>query len=123
MKFVKNICSAIIVLLFFFNCDEKKFPLETEEEIFPKAEFTYKLSQDRGQIIIVSNTSSADSGGTLESYKWSLNYRYLPEFDNELTPIFDIIVGYEREYTVKLRVVDNHGVYADKVSVFWVLDD
>jgi len=121
MKFVKNICSAIIVLLFFFNCDEKKFPLETEEEIFPKAEFTYKLSQDRGQIIIVSNTSSADSGGTLVSYKWSLNYRHLPEFDNELTPTFEIVVGYQ--YAVKLRVTDNQGVHAEKVSEFWVLDD
>ena len=122
MKFVKNICSAIIVLLFFFNCDGKKFaPLEPEAETFPKAEFTYKLSQDREQIIIVSNTSSADSGDTLVSYKWFLNYRYFPEFDNELTPTFEIVVGYQ--YAVKLRVTDNQGVHAEKITEFWVLDD
>ena len=122
MKFVKNICSAIIVLLFFFNCDGKKFaPLEPEAETFPKAEFTYKLSQDREKIIIVSNTSSADSGDTLVSYKWFLNYRYLPEFDNELTPTFEIVVGYQ--YAVKLRVTDNHSVHAEKITEFWVLDD
>ena len=121
MKFIKHICSAIIVILFYFNCGEKKFSLETEAETFPKAEFTYKLSQDREKIIIVSNTSSADSGDTLVSYKWFLNYRYLPEFDNELTPTFEIVVGYQ--YAVKLRVTDNQGVHAEKITEFWVLDD
>lgn len=93
----------------------------TIENTAPIAKYTYKISAAKFQIIIDSNTSSDLDFGDTISYKWFLNYSYLPEFDDQPTPTFNINPGYE--YTLKLRVVDNHGAFHEKQYQFWVLDD
>ena len=93
----------------------------TIENTAPIAKYTYKISAAKFQIIIDSNTSSDLDFADTISYKWFLNYSYLPEFDDQPTPTFNINPGYE--YTLKLRVVDNHGAFHEKQYQFWVLDD
>lgn len=85
----------------------------------PVAEFTYRIF-DVDKVVIDSNTSiDIDPGDTL-SYQWYVNYQHWPEFDNEKTPTFQLYPGYQ--YTLKLRVTDDHGAYDEKSYQFWIYD-